>query len=340
MDVRSLFVTGVGGFIGKRVAERALARGIAVRGIDRSPRAVDDARRSGIDAEVADIGQADRVRALVRDADAVVHTAALVKEHGPLREFRAVNVEGSCTVAIAAREAGVRSFVHLSSVMVYGFSYPQNVDESGPLRGEGNPYCQTKIESEHALLSLDTADFGVTVVRPGDVYGPGSVPWIARPLEMMQKGRFFLPDRGVINTVYVDNLVDGILLTLDGRAHGEAFNITDGIAVPCAEYFGRLAAVAGLAPPRSLPTPIMTGLAGLLGALGRLGLTREEASADTVRYLSRPHAYSIAKAERVLGYRPRVALDEGFELTRPFIESIASRAPGRGALVHSKGTAA
>src|SRR5206468_3894419 len=108
------------------------------------------------------------------------------------------------------------SFVHLSSVMVYGFSYLPDVDESGPMRGEGNPYCETKIESERAVLSLDSRDFGVAVIRPGDVYGPGSVPWIARPLAMMQKGRFFLPDggRGVINPVYVDNLVDGIFLAM------------------------------------------------------------------------------------------------------------------------------
>lgn len=339
MSVRSLFVTGVGGFIGKRVAERALERGMTVRGIDHAPEAVADARRAGIDAEVADIGDADRVRAAVRGAEAVVHTAALVKEHGALSEFRRVNVAGSCNVALAARDAGARGFVHLSSVMVYGFSYPPDVEEDGPLRGEGNPYCQTKIESEQALLSLDSPDFGVTVIRPGDVYGPGSIPWIARPLEMMQKGVFFLPNRGVINPVYVDNLVDAILLVMDGRARGEAFNVTDGVAVPCAAYFGRLAAAAGLASPRTIPAPVMMGLAGLLGFAGRIGLTKEEASVDTVRYLSRPYAYSIAKAERVLGYSPKVRLEEGFERTLPFIQSVISRAPRARAFAQSKGTA-
>ena len=88
-----------------------------------------------------------------------------------------------------------------------------------------------------------------------------------------------------------------------------------------------------------MPAPVMKSLVTLLGALRQLGLTQEEASRDTVRYLSRPHAYSIAKAERVLGYCPRVRLDEGFELTRPFIESIVSLGPKRGVLVQSKGTA-
>jgi nucleoside-diphosphate-sugar epimerase len=342
MPARSLFVTGVGGFIGKRVAERGLERGMTVHGIDRSPKAVEAARRAGIRAEVADILNADHVRSLVRGSDTVVHTAALVKEHGPIEEFRRVNVEGSCSVARAARAAGARTFIHLSSVMVYGFSYPPNVDERGPTRGEGNPYCQTKIESEQALLSVDTPDFCVTIVRPGDVYGPGSVPWISRPLEMMRKGRFFLPGggRGVINTVYVDNLVDGIFLAIDSGAHGEAFNVADGVAVSCAEYFGRLAAIAGLSTPRSLPAPVMMGLAGLLGMLGKLGLTKEEASVDTVRYLSRPYAYCIDKARSRLGYSPRIRLEEGFELTRPFIESVVSRVPGAGALVQSKGTPA
>jgi nucleoside-diphosphate-sugar epimerase len=326
--MRSLFITGIGGFIGRRLAERALERGVAVSGIDVAEKAVLAARRIGVDAHQGDITDPARLRQLVGAVDAVVHTAAIVREYGPLEAFRRVNVAGSVCVAKAARDAGVRTFVQLSSVMVYGFDYPADVTESGPLRGEGNPYCQTKIESEAAVLALNAPpSFGVIVIRPGDVYGPGSIPWVARPLRMLERRRLFLPMRGagLINHVYVDNLVDGIFLAIDARAYGKAFNVTDGDATSYQDFFSRLAARAGLRPPRALPAALMMGGAAVIGRLRDLGLTKDEASVDTVRYLMRKNRYSIANARADLGYVPRVALEDGLALTQPFIDETVAR---------------
>lgn len=325
--MHSLFVTGVGGFIGLRLAERALALGVRVRGVDQSAVAVERARRAGVEAARGDVADETRLRALMDGADVVVHTAAIVRESGALSLFREVNVDGSRNAARAARDAGATTFVQLSSVMVYGFSFPENVTEGGPLRGEGNPYCITKIESERAVLSLSRDGFGAIVIRPGDVYGPGSAPWVARPLAMMKAGRFVLPDSGVINTVYVDNLVDGILAAIERRTHGETFNLTDGFATPIADYFGMLARRAALPPPRVLPASVLLRLAPVLGAVHRFTGLGEPASGDTIRYLMRPAAYSIARARRLLGYAPRVTLDEGLALTQDFIDSEMRRTP-------------
>jgi nucleoside-diphosphate-sugar epimerase len=317
------FITGIGGFIGLALAQRLQARGARVWGIDHDPRAIARAQDGGISAELCDVQRADALRAQMRDAELVIHTAAIVREHGELAQFRRVNVEGSRNVAEAARDAGAKTFVQLSSVMVYGFDYPDHVDEQGPLRGEGNPYCQTKIEAERAVLALnDPSGLGVIVIRPGDVYGPGSVPWIGRPLAMLKKRRLLLPGggHGKINHVYVENLIDGILLALDQKSYGEAFNITDGVATSYRAYFGQLAQLAGLPPPLRVPTVVLRGLAGLMTRLRALGLTDDEVSSDTVRTLLRPHAYSIEKARRVLGYAPRVSLAQGLLLTLPYIE--------------------
>jgi nucleoside-diphosphate-sugar epimerase len=111
-------------------------------------------------------------------------------------------VDGSEQVALAARSQGASRFVHLSSVMVYGFNYPRLVSEEGPLRGENNPYCGTKIEGERVVQRHHQAGtFEVTVIRPGDVYGPGSVPWVIRPFELMRAGIFVLPSagQGIVN---------------------------------------------------------------------------------------------------------------------------------------------
>lgn len=322
IEHQSVFITGVGGFIGLRLAERCLAQGMQVTGVDISAPAVQRARLLGVAAHQLDITDIEGLRSHIEGGSAVVHTAAIVKEHGDPALFERVNVQGSWAVAEAARTRGASCFVQLSSVMVYGFDYPEHVGEEGPLRSEGNLYCQTKIDSERVVLALDGPGFRVIVIRPGDVYGPGSVPWIARPLAMLKKRRLVLPGygRGVINHVYVDNVVDGILLALTHGAHGEVFNITDGVAISCADYFSQLARRARLPGPIPLPTPLMRGLVGVMAGLHRLGLSAEEVGPDTVRSLLRPYPYSIDKARRVLGYSPRVGLDEGLALSQRFID--------------------
>jgi nucleoside-diphosphate-sugar epimerase len=211
--------------------------------------------------------------------------------------------------------------------MVYGFDYPKLVDELGPRRGEGNAYCQTKIESEDAVLPLNEASrFGVIVIRPGDVYGAGSVPWVTRPIAMMRRGLFRLPigGRGIINHVYVDNLIDAIFLAVRKRAFGRAFNVTDGRATTNAEYFGKLAELAGLSPPRSAPAKLLEGIGAMTAFARRLGFTDQPLSADSVRYLMRPYAYSIERARRELGYEPAVDLDQGLERIRPVVRAMVS----------------
>lgn len=320
------FITGIGGFIGLRLASRLRERGEEVWGIDQSAEAVRRARDLGFRAEVADVCPGNDLRPFLSGAWTVVHTAAIVREHGDMEEFRRVNVEGSRNVAQAARDAGVRCHVQLSSVMVYGFDYPDQVTEEGPFRGEENPYCQTKIEAEQAVLGLGTDRFGVIVIRPGDVYGPGCVVWIARPLQSLRRRQLVLPGygKGKINHVYIDNLIDGILLAIDAEAYGEAFNITDGVASPFRDFYDRLARTARLPRPLAAPTAVTRFLVHGVARLRRWGLTDNDASPETLRMLLRPHTYSIEKARKRLGYTPRVDLEQGFELTRPYIESVTA----------------
>ncbi|MFM6003471.1 MAG: NAD-dependent epimerase/dehydratase family protein, partial [Sphaerospermopsis kisseleviana] len=110
--------------------------------------------------------------------DLILHNAQIAEEAGDIKHFRQINVDGTVNIAQAAKQAGIKTFVHLSTVLVYGFDYPENVTESGVLSDENNAYCQTKIEAEIAVLKLNSPEFGVIIIRAGDVYGPGSIPWI------------------------------------------------------------------------------------------------------------------------------------------------------------------
>lgn len=309
---KTLMVTGAGGFIGLRMIERARERGLAVRGLERSPEAARRAERAGAEVVVGDVCDPEAARRACAGAAIVFHTAAILEEDGELEPFRRVNVGGTVTVAEAARAAGVRRFVHLSSVMVYGFKFPPWVREEGPLAGDGNPYCITKIESEEALRPFHrSGGMEVIVIRPGDVYGPGSVPWVVRPIGLMKKRLFALAGHGVLNHVYIDNLLDAVFLALERDATGEPFNVTDGQATSCAEYFGRLARMVNQRRILTLPPRLARTTFRALEGGARLLRVKPPVRAAAVDYVTRPHGYSNERARARLGWTPAVGLDEG-----------------------------
>ena len=148
--------------------------------------------------------------------DLVIHTAAVVSMRGtdPGVVWR-VNALGTKHVLDAAARGGAGRVVHLSSVTVFGFAFPDGVDETHPTRPNGVPYVDTKVASEALVLRAHAAgDVPCAIVRPGDVYGPRSRPWTLLPVQEIRRRRFVLParGRGVFSPVFIDNLVDGVVV--------------------------------------------------------------------------------------------------------------------------------
>ncbi len=307
-------ITGAAGFIGRAIAERARRGGHEVTGLDRVA--------SGAATHVGDINDLDLLHRFCRGLDRVYHTAAIVAETGAWTDFFRVNVLGADSVALVAAEQRVRELVHFSSVMVHGFDFPDGITEDGPLDPADNPYCATKILSEEAVLRHhDPGRFDVYLVRPGDVYGPGSEPWTLRPVAMMKRGRFVIVDgaRSILNHVYIDNLLDGIDQLLAQRASGTPFIITDGARTTTRAFFGHYERMLGLRPSPDLPRALALPLGRLAGrALTALGRPAE-VNGEAVRYLLRGGAYGIGKI-RALGYAPAIDLDAGMERTRAHLD--------------------
>lgn len=300
-------ITGGGGFIGRAMAARLRGAGHEVRCVDHATEHADALAAIGAELVVADVTDPSAVGAALDGLDVVVHTAAIVAESGDWDVFRAVNVEGARNAATAAEAGGARRFVHLSSVMVHGFDFPDGVGEDDHHDGADNPYCTTKIESEAAVMALaEPGRFDVYLIRPGDVYGPGSVPWTIRPVTLMRQGLWARidPDTGIQNHVYIDNLLDGIELVLATGEPGRAYTITDDTRTTTGEFFGRYEAMVGI------EAPTITGADALAAGVDPEG----------VRYLLRSGTYSCDRI-KALGYRPAVDLDEGMARTRAWLEA-------------------
>ena len=302
-----VLVTGANGFIGRALSAHLTGLGVEVRGVDV---AGDPAAGVHPGSTTAPAPWAH----LLDGVDTVVHTAASVSNVVPLARMRAVNVDGTARVLGAATAAGVRRFVHLSSVVVHGFDLPAWVDESRPMRPNGDAYVDTKVASERLVLAAgSTDDIEVVVLRPGDVYGPASRPWVVLPLTYLRAGQAVLParGRGILSHVHIDTLVDGITRAITTpAAAGGVFHLTDGLATTCAEYFGRLGAMVGTRP-RHLPTRAAVGAAVLVGGVQRGFGRPNELGAASMRLLARTGSYRIDRAREVLGYEPRIDLDTG-----------------------------
>jgi nucleoside-diphosphate-sugar epimerase len=312
-----ILITGASGFLGAALAARLRTDGDEVVGIDR---VADPAH--GVEA-----GDTTAPEPWVRHlagCDAVLHTAAVVSNAVGLAEQWRVNVLGTQRVCAAARDAGVPRMVLLSSVRAFSDTgFPDGVTEAHPVRPDGNPYVDTKIASEHVVLSAHAAgDIESVIVRPGDVYGPGSVPWVLKPLDAIRSGQFLLPamGRGVHSPVYVDDVVDGIVRAQRAPvAAGQIFTISGSRAVTSRAYFGHLFRMLGRRGPICIPTAPAVALAHAADALNRARGRRTDVNAISMRYLARSGTYSIEKARRVLGYEPAIDLDEGMRRTEAWL---------------------
>lgn len=296
-------VTGSAGFLGERFCQALVEKGYDVTGIDVRP--------SAQTSLVGDLTTDGPWQKAVAAADLVVHTAAIVGEKGSWERFRAVNVGATGRVLHAA----TGRVLHLSSIVVHGPDFPDQVGEDSPVQPTGNPYTDTKIASEHLVLQAAAAGAPVTVIRPGDVYGPGSVPWTIRPVEMLKKRQMAAFSGGVLSPVFVDDVVaGGLAAALDDRGLGEVFHISGGVGVSPAEFFGHYARMTGRRLP-VLPLPVVRGLAGPLSLLG----DRAPLSRRTLEYVTHPGTYSIAKAKAHLGWEPQVDLAGGMLRTEQWL---------------------
>ncbi len=307
-----VFITGASGFIGRALARYYRQQGAAVCGIDFKADP-----EWGVVA--ADLAEPETWRDQLQGVDLVIHTAAIVSNTASMDLAWRVNVKGTADLLNACAEAGVKRFIQLSSVAAYGFDYPDEVTEDQPLRPMGNTYVDTKIASEHAVLAFHTSGrMECTIIRPGDVYGPGSRPWVIIPLAMIAAGKFLLPaqGQGLFSPVYIDDLVRGIALAAASEiGSGQIYNIGGGLPVTCEEFFGYHARMLGGRSLRKVSTATAVLLAETGRRLVQLFGGHTELGRGAIDMLSRSAGYSIEKARQQLAYEPDVLLEEGMRRT-------------------------
>jgi len=308
-----VLVTGATGFVGRALLPRLLEQGWVVRAAVRRP---DAALPEGVEAVVAgDLEAGVDWRPALEGVDLVVHLAARVHVMGEtgmdvLERYRRTNVAATRRLAEAARAAGVRRFLLMSSVKAMGEGGGAPFTEATP-PAPADPYGVSKLEAEAALCAAagDAAGDAMewVVLRPPLVYGPGVGANFGKLLTLARRG-VPLPLGAVRNRrglIFVGNLADAVIrcLTHPGAA-GRCFLIQDGEPLAVPELVRRLAACFGR---RALLVPVPVALlrlaARVLGA--RAAFDRLCGSLEV----------DDSALRRATGWTPPFTVDEGLRAT-------------------------
>jgi nucleoside-diphosphate-sugar epimerase len=303
-----ILITGGTGFVGAGLISRLLADGAsplaAVRG---------KPNFSLLRCPVVTFGNIDGSTNWIdafTGVSCVVHLAARVhvmreSADDPLAEFRRVNTEGTLNLARQVAEAGVRRFIFLSTIGVNGNSTLHGkvftpIDTPSP----HDPYSLSKYEAEIGLRSIaQSTGMEVVIIRPPLVYGTNAPGNFGKLTRLIAKS-LPLPFGSINNLrsfVGIDNLVDFIVMCLERHAAAnETFMVSDGEDLSTPDLIRRVARAMNR-PARlfSVPPGLLAITAALLG------------KSDLVRRLCGSLQVDISKSHDLLGWKPRVSVDEG-----------------------------
>jgi nucleoside-diphosphate-sugar epimerase len=315
----TVLITGATGLVGRHIARRAAEAGYDVQAMVRR-----DSDRTALDGVPiryveGDLAQPETLPGAVAEADIVVHAAAHVGDWGPAEKYRAINVVALEHMLYAAERHGrLKRWIQISSLGVYPARHHYGSDESVPADASGlDGYTQTKAEAE-MVVNRHVREHGLpaVILRPGFIYGPGDRHALKRIVDKIESGKMKFLGAGdkLLNNTSVENLCDAILLAMEKPdILGETFNIRDERLVTREEFVNMVADYLGKPHPRHVPEWVGRTLVGPIERIARLRgretppfLTRAQ-----IKFMTLNLDFSIAKAKRLLGYRPRVDFREG-----------------------------
>ena len=295
-------LSGGAGFLGLHLSRLLLADGHQVRTLDVVP--LDDAELEGSVEELrGDVRDADDVHALVAGADVVVHAAAALPIQASRESIRSVNVGGTENVLSAARAAGVRRVVFISSTAVYGVPEKHPIEETDPLVGVG-AYGESKIDAE-ALCRVAAVE--TTIIRPKTFVGPERLGVFEILFDWIREGRrIYILGKGHnrYQLLAVEDLVDAIVRAAEAPdAAGETFNVG---ATEFGTVRSDLQALIDHAGSASRLQPIPVKPAELV--LRGLELARLSPLAEWHYKTAHKDSFvDVSKAQRLLGWQPRLS---------------------------------
>lgn len=320
-----VLVTGAGGFLGKRLTKVLMEKGYAVRVFLRKLSRIDDFKKMGVEIHYGDVRDEETLKRAISGMDYIIHAAAA--QEGDWDTFEQTTVKGTANVFKLSRLLNIKRIIYISSMSVYqvnGLRPGSMISEHSLLEQDPQArgyYTSSKVEAENAVKKLmankDTVP--TVILRPATIYGPTGpifTPLIGLSIfdklfVVLGKKRMELP------LVYIDNLVDAILLSMESKdAVGETFNVIDDMSITKEDYLNKFMKKSF---PGSvslfLPYGFVYGTVLFQEAAFKLIRKNPVLTRYRLGSASNEVKFSNKKIKDKLNWTPNISIDEGLERT-------------------------
>ena len=295
-----VLITGGAGFIGSHLANTLHQRQHYVRVIDDLSSGDPTNLVAGINFTRGDVRDIPKLWTVLQGVDVVYHLAARVSVPASVlypREYNDVNVGGTVALLEACRDVGVRRVVLASSATVYGDQGQEPVDES-MLPRPAVPYAVSKVAAEQYLFNIgQLSGFETVALRIFNAYGPQQpLPPVHAPVipQLVQqiRGRgsviIYGDGKQTRDFVYVDDVVEALICAADApNVDREIINLGSGEETSLNDLVAQISAVIGSKANVLYNSEVAGGIHRLVA--------------------------NLAKAERLLNYRPATKLRAGLQ---------------------------
>lgn len=320
-----VLVTGSTGFTGKRLTEILLQKGYNVRVIIRDKSRFKIPGNNRLEVVIGDLKNTIDVDIAVKDVQLIFHVAALYRTAGAEpQEYWDTHVKATENLLNSAHRNGVKKFIHTSTVGIHGHIENPPADENYRFK-PGDIYQLTKLEGEKKAKEFhDKTGLPLVIIRPSAIYGPGDMR-LLKLFKIASKKYSIILGSGEIfyHMVYVDDLAEGFILAAESDINnGETFIIGGDGYVTLNQLLELISRILG---KQSKKIHLPAAPFQILGSLCEkvcipLGIN-PPIYRRRVDFFTKSRAFDISKAKKMLGYSPKVSLEEGIKRTAEWYSS-------------------
>jgi nucleoside-diphosphate-sugar epimerase len=298
------FITGAAGRLGTTLVKKLVERHqniITLAANENEKSKLQQFR--GIEIIVGDINDKSAVEKGVEKSDVVIHLAGLIDYKTSWDELEKINVKGTKTVAEGCAKYN-KKLIFASSTGVYGKKLAEIPATEKTATNPTDFYGKSKLEAERVINSY-YGSFPYIILRIGVIYGPSYYETYARVIKMIDKGIMpvFGDGNNVIPFVHADDVAEAFILAARSNISSATFNIVENTTMTQERIYRTVAQYLGKEfKPFKLPP--------LIGKAMTIG---SSLSPEDIDVLASHRIFDTERAERALGWKPRITLSEGIK---------------------------
>jgi nucleoside-diphosphate-sugar epimerase len=314
-----ILVTEGTGFAGGHLCERLVSSGYSVKALVHDPNRSLELQKLGMELALGDLRDRGSLANAMEGVDLVYNIAAIYRKPNPTRkELWDTNVLGTKNMLEASINAGVKRFVHCSTVGVNGHIKNPPANEETPY-APGDYYQESKVEAEKIVFQyMHEGNISCVICRPCGLYGPKDLRFL-QLFKAIKNGVFFMVGSGEVSyhMIYIDDLVDGLLLCgTKQEAIGNVYILGGETPVTLNELVRLIAEVLGVPPPRLRVPFAPVYIASILCEwMSKPFGIEPPLYRRRVDFFRKQRAFDISKAKRELNFQPKTDLKTGIRLT-------------------------